>query len=102
MTAVADGLWNGVRPVPLEVDDCMERPCRGKGAWLQPELRCRALGARYTIPTLHARMTVAIDGCNRCPVLAACREWALTLPDPIPDHTAGGLTSLERRAWRNR
>jgi hypothetical protein len=100
VTRVADGLWHGVRPIPIEVDDCPTRPCRGREAWLEPERRNRTHGEIYTPETLRGRMTVAIDACNQCPVLGTCRTWALTETDPMPAHTAGGMTTLDRRDWR--
>lgn len=39
--------------------------------------------------------------CDRCTVLDACREWALTVPDPAIAHVAGGLHPFERAQLRN-
>lgn len=38
--------------------------------------------------------------CSGCPVLAECKAWALTSPDPAFDHVAGGLTPAERSQTR--
>lgn len=38
--------------------------------------------------------------CGRCPVIAACRTWALTCPDPAQGMVAGGLTPPERNRVR--
>ena len=42
----------------------------------------------------------AVVICERCPVLEACRSWALGSPDPVPGGVAGGLTHAERKAHR--
>lgn len=38
--------------------------------------------------------------CSTCPVLAECRAWALTRPDPASGLIAGGLTVNERKRHR--
>lgn len=40
--------------------------------------------------------------CQRCPVLAECRSWALTAPDPATGHMAGAMTPDERAQARKR
>lgn len=45
-----------------------------------------------------ARKTI----CRACPVLAECRTWALTSPDPALGHIAGGLHPDERSRARRR
>ena len=38
--------------------------------------------------------------CDRCPVVAECRAWAMADPDPVPEAIAGGLTPQERKQRR--
>lgn len=40
--------------------------------------------------------------CQTCPLLAACRSWALTHPDEAREGIWGGLTERERCAERRR
>lgn len=40
--------------------------------------------------------------CLRCPVLAECRSWALTAPEPATMHMAGAMTTDERAQARKR
>ena len=47
-------------------------------------------------PAAAARKSV----CERCPVLAECRDWALSSPDPAYGHIAGGMHPLERAQAR--
>lgn len=44
----------------------------------------------------------AMELCLACPVLAPCRQWALTDPDPAHDMIAGGMTPVERNTHRRR
>jgi hypothetical protein len=47
-----------------------------------------------------AATETAVAICLTCPVIAECRSWALTTPDPAVDHVAGGLTPWERKNIR--
>jgi hypothetical protein len=38
--------------------------------------------------------------CDTCPVLAPCRAWALTTPDPAISMIAGAMTPSQRAAVR--
>jgi hypothetical protein len=82
---------------PEEVEDCRTRPCLGNGdIWEEPDRwERRSDDGRYV-------MAVAIQACERCPVLAPCRAWALTDPDPSKGMVAGGMTTLGRRVERRR
>lgn len=40
--------------------------------------------------------------CQTCPLLAACRSWALANPDEAREGIWGGLTERERSAERRR
>lgn len=77
---------------------------------------CRGAVDTMTMPDLHrpsgrsggrsyntrqrARIVVAHTLCAGCPVLADCREWALTVPDPAIGMVAGGMTPHQRREAR--
>jgi hypothetical protein len=80
------------------------------GAW-HLDAACRCQTATMTLPdTRGHRVAVAVAKakaiCAVCPVIAECRAWALTLPDPAAWHgggggmVAGGLTPKERTAER--
>lgn len=47
-----------------------------------------------------AHVSRAVALCTGCPVLAECRDWALSSPDPVPWSIAGGLTPHERNKRR--
>lgn len=47
-----------------------------------------------------ARIANAKAVCRHCPVLAECRAWALTDPDPVEYMVAGGMTPKERQLER--
>lgn len=42
----------------------------------------------------------ALAVCRTCPVIDACRAWALTTPDPADGLVAGGLTPRQRARVR--
>lgn len=71
--------------------------CRGKH-----EIMCYA--ATNVIAERPGRFTEqserAVAVCLTCPVIAECRTWAMSTPDPAFDHVAGGLTPWERRTIR--
>jgi WhiB family redox-sensing transcriptional regulator len=48
----------------------------------------------------HRKETAARAVCATCPVLAPCREWALTEPDPAYQLIAGGLDPHQRQQIR--
>lgn len=48
----------------------------------------------------HLIIRAAKQTCQRCPVLAECRAWALSTPDPAVGLIAGGLTPRERASKR--
>ena len=53
-------------------------------------------------PTARARQQAALEVCQRCPVLAECREWALS-GRHLLGTIVGGMTPDERRReWRTR
>lgn len=63
------------------------------GAWLGDDI-----AERGHERTLHVGWQRSI--CAQRPVLADCRTWALTSPDPAQDLLAGGMTHKERKAAR--
>lgn len=62
----------------------------------------RRSGHRNLTVRQRAHITVARSVCLGCPVLADCKAWALTLPDPAKGMVAGGLTPTQRDAARAR
>jgi hypothetical protein len=84
----------------------------GRSSW--PEAACRGRTREMTMPGMenngirswskvthqsHAhRIAAAKALCADCPVLEACRAWALTRPDPCHILIAGGMTPAER-SW---
>lgn len=47
-------------------------------------------------------LELARDVCRRCPVLAECRSWALSSPDPVPGMVAAQMHPGEREQARRR
>lgn len=82
------------------------------GLWVT-DAACRGLNHKMVLPLnitytaryqryagVVAQVAEAKAICAECPVLAECRIWALTTPDPAIDHVAGALTPWERRTIR--
>lgn len=74
------------------------------GDWRQ-DAACRGRRMYYRVLQAHAQPISraekaweleTVEVCHACPVIAECREWALTSPDPAFDHIAGGLTPRQR------
>lgn len=68
---------------------------------------CKNLGHLFVTPPpgrqgagTRARLARAYRLCDTCPVLADCRTWALTTPDPAQGLIAGGLDPDERAQHR--
>jgi hypothetical protein len=66
-----------------------------------PGAMADGLCARHPQPDLwsssvHADRATAIKVCQRCPALAACREWSLNLPARDIGVVWGGMTGQER------
>lgn len=80
-------------------------PARGRGEELDWRARaaCRNVDPELFFPTATAGLALtaeerrALAVCAGCPVLAACRTWALA---DQPHGVAGGLTEDERRRAR--
>jgi WhiB family transcriptional regulator, redox-sensing transcriptional regulator len=78
------------------------------GEWAHQAV-CRGNGRLFAIPfgvtqpmspPLREQVSAARAICVRCPVLAECRAWALSRPDPANGMVAGGLTPHERQRQR--
>jgi hypothetical protein len=75
------------------------------GAWAEAAA-CRNRGPTMEMPgggrghgfTIGQRNQIAAARriCDGCPVLAPCRAWAMTTPDPAVYMVAGGLTPGQR------
>lgn len=84
-------------------------PPAAPGSWVE-HAACKSQRMWYSQHTVHTNPNLslldvtmeeeALATCERCPVLAKCRAWALTLPDPATDMVAGGMTPRERYLWR--
>lgn len=80
-------------------------PARGRGEELDWRARaaCRDVDPELFFPTAAAGLALAAEEgraltvCAGCPVLAACRTWAIA---EQPHGVAGGLTEDERRRAR--
>jgi len=59
-------------------------------AW-RADAACHGRTALFYSPDRNDRAE-AVAICEGCPVLEACRFWALARPDPVPGGIAGGLT----------
>lgn len=100
LTKELHAMTNLFAPCPPEVMECDERPCRGKNTWTE---WCHE-GEGYDAKD--SRVAAAVRLCHTCPVEAACREWAMTSPDPCRGYNgglvAGGLTLRQRDQIRLR
>lgn len=67
-------------------------PCAADADRMFPAVESVQAGA----PTLEERAALAM--CASCPLMAACRTWALDVR--LPYGIAGGLTAADRRAGR--
>jgi hypothetical protein len=102
----------GARKPPEQTWRCLPGKgldAQGPGDWKQ-QAACKGkynlmcYGATNVLVENPRRFTEeserAVAICMTCPVMAECREWAMSTPDPAFDHVAGGLTPWERRNIR--
>lgn len=80
-----EGACNADPDMWTPFDDAM-RSTDHSYAWRAPRMACNG-NAEAGIPA--------------CPVLAACKPWALQAPDPVPFSMAGGWTPKERARIRH-
>jgi WhiB family transcriptional regulator, redox-sensing transcriptional regulator len=80
------------------------------GEW-QRRAACRGMLDLFSLPVggrvyskeVRCRIEQAKLVCAACPVLAECRQWAMTQPDPAYGMVAGGMDYFERgQAHRTR
>lgn len=77
------------------------RTADAPGEWVE-RAECGRVGADMAVEPNTSELGVEArrGTCLRCPVIDACRAWALTDPDPAFGHMAGGMTPRERWLWR--
>lgn len=71
----------------------------GPGLWVEQGAACRGLDPETWFPVTERppATDLALATCHTCPVLDACRDWAI---DNQPYGIAGGLTTSQRETRR--